>query len=84
MKVAHLDLADFLAISELVLEQSATRLPGSRASPTGHTGPRLHEEGKQHFTEAQIMELGGMIALHHGMQVLMRTLRPALENHPGS
>lgn len=35
----------------------------------------FYEEGKQHFTEAQIMELGGLIALHHGMQVFMRTLQ---------
>jgi len=34
----------------------------------------FYEEGKEHFTEAQIMELGGMIALHYGMQVFMRTL----------
>lgn len=44
----------------------------------------FYEEGKQHFTEAEIMELGGMIALHYGMQVFMRTLRPALENDSGS
>lgn len=29
---------------------------------------------KQHYTEAQIMELGAFIALHYGMQVFMRTL----------
>lgn len=29
---------------------------------------------KQHFTEAQIMELGAFIAFHYGMQVFMRTL----------
>jgi len=34
----------------------------------------FYEEGKKHFTEAQIMELGGMIAIHYGMQVFMRTL----------
>lgn len=34
----------------------------------------LYDEGKRHFTEAQIMELGGMIAVHYGMQVFMRTL----------
>ena len=36
----------------------------------------FYDEGKQHFTEAQIMELGGMIAVHYGMQVFMRTLQP--------
>ena len=41
----------------------------------------FYEEGKRHFTEAQIVELGGMIAIHYGMQVFMRTLQPGLENH---
>jgi len=35
----------------------------------------FYEEGKKHFSEAQIMELGGMVALHYGMQVFMRTLK---------
>ncbi len=35
----------------------------------------FYEEGKQHFTEAQIMEIGGMIAVHYGMQVFMSTLQ---------
>lgn len=34
----------------------------------------FYEEGKKHFTEAEIMELGGMIALHYGMQRFMATL----------
>jgi alkylhydroperoxidase family enzyme len=29
---------------------------------------------KQHYTEAEIMELGAFIALHYGLQVFMRTL----------
>ncbi len=40
---------------------------------------------KQHYSEAQIMELGAFIALHYGMQVFMRTLgsrAPALELGP--
>ena len=36
----------------------------------------FYDEGKRHFTEAQIMEIGGMIAVHYGMQVFMRTLQP--------
>lgn len=32
---------------------------------------------KQHYTEAEIMELGAFIALHYGMQVFMRTLGPS-------
>ncbi|HEX6302366.1 MAG TPA: hypothetical protein VF148_18090 [Acidimicrobiia bacterium] len=34
----------------------------------------FYEQGKGYFTEAQIMELGGMIALHYGMQRFMATL----------
>lgn len=34
----------------------------------------FYEEGKRHYSEAQIMELGGMIAIHYGMQVFMATL----------
>ena len=30
---------------------------------------------KKHFSEAQIMELGAMVALHYGLQVFMRTLK---------
>jgi alkylhydroperoxidase family enzyme len=36
----------------------------------------FYEEGKAHFTEAQIMELGSMIALHYGMAMFLRTLQP--------
>jgi alkylhydroperoxidase family enzyme len=35
----------------------------------------FYDEGKKHFTEAQIVELGGMIAIHYGMQVFMRTVQ---------
>jgi len=35
----------------------------------------FYEEGKKHFTEAQIMEIGAMIALHYGLQVFMQTLK---------
>ncbi len=34
----------------------------------------FYEEGKKHFSEAEIMELGAFIAFHYGMQVFMRTL----------
>ena len=33
-----------------------------------------YAEGKKHFSEAQIMELGAFIAFHYGMQVFMRTM----------
>lgn len=35
----------------------------------------FYEEGKKYFSEAQIMEIGSMVALHYGLQVFMRTLR---------
>ena len=34
----------------------------------------FYDEMKRHYSEAQIMELGGFIAFHYGMQVFMRTL----------
>ena len=34
----------------------------------------FYAEGKQHYTEAQIMELGAFIAFHYGMQAFTRTL----------
>ena len=34
----------------------------------------FYAEGKKHYSEAQIMELGAFIALHYGMQVFARTL----------
>jgi len=37
----------------------------------------FYAEGKRHFSEAQIMELGAFIAFHYGMQVFARALRLA-------
>lgn len=34
----------------------------------------FYARGKKHFSEAQIMEIGGLIAIHYGMQVFMRTM----------
>ena len=34
----------------------------------------FYAEGKKHYTEAQIMELGAFIAFHYGMQAFARTL----------
>jgi len=34
----------------------------------------FYDEGKKHYTEAQIMELGAFIAFHYGMQAFARTL----------
>ena len=36
----------------------------------------FYDEGKRHFSEAQIMEIGGLVAIHYGMDVFMRTLQP--------
>lgn len=37
----------------------------------------FYDEGKKLWSEPQIMELGGLIAIHYGMQVFMRTLQPS-------
>jgi alkylhydroperoxidase family enzyme len=34
----------------------------------------FYAEGKTHFTEAQIMEIGGLIAIHYGMASFMAAL----------
>jgi alkylhydroperoxidase family enzyme len=34
----------------------------------------FYAEGKRHYSEAQIMELGAFIAFHYGMQVFMRVV----------
>ncbi len=34
----------------------------------------FYAEGKRHYSEAQIMELGAFIAFHYGMQAFTRTL----------
>jgi alkylhydroperoxidase family enzyme len=42
----------------------------------------FYDEGKRHYTEAQIMELGAFIAFHYGMQAFSRTLGTGrLPNH---
>jgi alkylhydroperoxidase family enzyme len=39
----------------------------------------FYAEGKCHYSEAQIMELGAFIAFHYGMQAFTRTLVPHAE-----
>lgn len=34
----------------------------------------FYSEGKRHYSEAQIMEMGGLIAIHYGLAVFMSTL----------
>ena len=35
----------------------------------------FYDEGKAHYSEAEIMELGAFIAFHYGMQIFFGTLR---------
>jgi len=37
----------------------------------------FYDEGKKYWSEAQIVEMGGLLAVHYGMAVLMSTLAPA-------
>ena len=39
-----------------------------------HVDAAFYAEGKRHYSEAQIMELGAFIAFHYGMQVFMRAM----------
>lgn len=48
----------------------------------GEVDDALYAELKEHYSEAQIMELGAFIALHYGMQAFMRTLGPAARSGP--
>ncbi len=34
----------------------------------------FYDAGRLHFTEAQIMEMGGLVAIHYGLSVFMGTL----------
>ena len=40
----------------------------------GKVDKAFYDEGKTHFSEAQIVELGAFIAFHYGMQVFLGTL----------
>lgn len=40
----------------------------------------FYDEGKKYYSEAEIMEIGGLIAIHYGMQVFLSTLKlPSLK-----
>lgn len=41
----------------------------------GRVDAKFYDEGKKHYSEAEIVELGAFIALHYGLQVFMRTLK---------
>lgn len=34
----------------------------------------FYDTGREYWTDAQIVEMGGLIAVHYGMQIFMRTL----------
>lgn len=55
-------------------EKWALRYGSTMYRSPGDVDHAFYEEGKRHFSEAQIMELGGMIAIHYGMQRFMATL----------
>lgn len=55
-------------------EKWALRYANTMYREPGRVDAAFYEEGKTHFTEAQIMELGGLIATHYGMAVFMSTL----------
>lgn len=42
----------------------------------------FYAEGRKHYTEAQIMELGAFIAFHYGMQAFARTLSLSEKRDP--
>jgi alkylhydroperoxidase family enzyme len=63
-------------------EKWALRYAFTMYREPGKLNKEFYDEGKKHFSEAQIMELGGFIALHYGMQVFMRTLKAFPMNGP--
>ncbi|MBI4194241.1 MAG: carboxymuconolactone decarboxylase family protein [Betaproteobacteria bacterium] len=44
----------------------------------------FYDEGRKHYTEAQIMELGAFIAFHYGMQVFTRALGAGAPSRSGA
>lgn len=55
-------------------ERWALRYAGEMYLNPERIDAAFYDEGKKHYTEAQIMELGAFIAFHYGMQAFMRTL----------
>jgi hypothetical protein len=66
------DYEDSAAFSEA--EKWALRYAEQMYLDASKVDETFYDEMKQHFSEAEIMELGSFIALHYGMQVFMRTL----------
>jgi alkylhydroperoxidase family enzyme len=55
-------------------EKIALRYAGLMYLDPDRIDKAFYDEMKEHYSEAQIMELGAFIAFHYGMQVFMRTL----------
>jgi hypothetical protein len=55
-------------------EKCALRYADLMFLDAGQVDKAFYDEMKQHWSEAQIMELGAFIAFHYGMQMFMRSL----------
>lgn len=55
-------------------EKWALRYARAMYLDPGKVDAAFYDEGRKHYTEAQIMELGAFIAFHYGMQAFARTL----------
>jgi alkylhydroperoxidase family enzyme len=56
-------------------EKWALRYASLMFTAPKRVGKAFYDQGKTHYTEAQIMELGAFIAFHYGMQLFMGTLK---------
>ena len=56
-------------------EKWALRYASLMFTAPNSVGKAFYDEGKTHYTEAQIMELGAFIAFHYGMQLFFGTLK---------
>jgi alkylhydroperoxidase family enzyme len=55
-------------------EKCALRYADLMFLDAGQVDKKFYDEMKQHWSEAQIMELGAFIAFHYGMAMFMRSL----------
>lgn len=69
------DYEDSADLSEA--EKCALRYADQMYLDASKVDAAFYDELKQHYSEAEIMELGAFIALTYGMQVFMRTLQKA-------
>jgi alkylhydroperoxidase family enzyme len=59
-------------------EKSALRYADWMYVDASKVDAAFYDELKQHYSEAQIMELGSFIALHYGMQMFMRSMQAVM------